>query len=216
MKNSSPASSVLALLLLGIAASASAAPQTHTRDYRPLAAKAVRIQLSGSALKGGKAAAKTREGWAHFDRKEWEPAMDAFLSALELNAADASAAEGLTMAVYRSGDRISAAELGEEFSTAMPWIRGMVVETLLVDVTVELKRDELAKLDALVERLPYAGGAYNPVRDLVGESAGKKEVGKSVVSAPTAAPLTTDLAIHSATMDEVRPAMLVAQPLGGN
>jgi hypothetical protein len=216
MKNASPTSSLLALLLLGFAAAASAAPQSNTREYRPLAAKAVRIQVAGSAMKGGKAAAKTREGWAHFDRKEWEPAMDAFLSALELDAADASAAEGLTMAVYRSGDRVSAAELGEEFSTAMPWIRGMVVETLLVDVTAEVKRGDLAKLDALVERLPYAGGAYDPVRDLVGESAEKKEVGKPVVSAPSTAPATTDLAIHSATVEVERPAMLVAQPLGGN
>jgi hypothetical protein len=216
MKNASPTSSVLSLLVLAIASTSMAAPRQNSREYRPLAAKAVRIQVAGSDLKGGKAAAKTREGWAHFDRKEWEPAMDAFLSALELDAADASAAEGLTMSVYRSGDRISAAELGEEFSTAMPWIRGMVVETLLVDVTAEVKRGDLAKLDALVERLPYAGGAYDPVREMVGENAGKKDLGKPVVSAPAAAPATTDLAIHSATVEEARPAMLVAQPLGGN
>jgi hypothetical protein len=193
-----------------------AAPRQNSRDYRPLPAKAVRVQVAGSALKGGKAAAKTREGWSHFDRKEWEPAMDAFLSALELDPTDASAAEGLTMAVYRSGDRISAAELGEEFAMAMPWIRGMVVETLLVDVKAEVEREDLAKLDQLVERLPHADGAYDPVRDLVGEGPEKKGVNKPVVSAPAPAPATTDLAIHSATVEDSRPAMLIAQPLAGN
>lgn len=216
MKNASPTSSVLSLLVLAIASTSMAAPRQNSREYRPIAAKAVRIQVAGTALKGGKAAAKTREGWSHFDRKEWEPAMDAFLSALELDPTDSSAAEGLTMAVYRSGDRISAAELGEEFSTAMPWIRGMVVETLLVDVKEEVERGDLAKLDQLVERLPHAGGAYDPVRELVGESTEKKGLSKPVVSVPAAAPATTDLAIHSATVKETRPTMLIAQPLGGN
>lgn len=143
--------------------------------------------------------------------------MDAFLSALELDSFNESAAEGLTMAVYRSGDRISAAELGEEFSTAMPWIRGMIVDTMLVDVKAEVDRGEFAKLDALVERLPHANGAYDPVRELVGESSEKKNLRKPEVSAPvtstTAAP--TDLAIVSDSAEEVRP-MLVAQPLPGN
>lgn len=216
MKIASPASLVLSILLLGFASVAAAAPRPNSREYRPLAAQSVRIQVAGAALKGGKAASKTREGWSHFDLKEWEPAMDAFLSALELDPTDASAAEGLTMAVYRSGDRISAAELGEEFSTAMPWIRGMVVETLLVDVKAEVERGELAKLDQLVERLPHANGAYDPVRDLVGEGPEKKGVKKPVVSAPVEAPATTDLAIHSATIEESRPSMLIAQPLSGN
>jgi len=217
MKIAAPTSSVFALLLLGCASVADAAPKVNSREYRPLAAKAVRIQVAGAAHSGGKAAAKTREGWAHFDRKEWEPAMDAFLSALELDSFNESAAEGLTMAVYRSGDRISAAELGEEFSTAMPWIRGMIVDTMLVDVKAEVDRGEFAKLDALVERLPHANGAYDPVRELIGESAEKKNLRKPEVSAPvtstTAAP--TDLAIVSDTAEEVRP-MLVAQPLPGN
>lgn len=216
MKNASPTSLVLSFLVFGIATLATAAPQPNSREYRPLAAKSVRIQVAGAALKGGKAASKTREGWSHFDRKEWEPAMDSFLSALELDPADASAAEGLTMAVYRSGDRISAAELGEEFSTAMPWIRGMVVETLLVDVKAEVERGDVGKLDQLVERLPHADGAYDPVRDLVGEGPEKKGVNKPVVSAPSTPPAATDLAIHSATVEETRPTMLIAQPLAGN
>ncbi len=169
MKNSVPIhSSLLILPLLSVFVSfAEAAPKTQSREFRPMMAKAVRIELSGKAGGQGKAAVATREGWAHFDKAEWEKAMDRFLSALELDPADASAAEGLTMAVYRSGDRRSAAELGEEFSSAMPWIRGMVAETVLSDVKAEVERGEIASSQELVAALPHGGGAYDRVRILV-------------------------------------------------
>lgn len=213
MKIASPTSFLLSLLVFGLAPATDAAPKTSSREYRPLAAKAVRLQVAGAANAGGKSAVMTREGWAHFDRQEWEPAMDAFLSALETDSANESAAEGLTMAVYRSGDRISAAELGEEFAGAMPWIRGMVVETLLVDVQAQVEGGDFSGLDALVERLPHGGGAYDRVRELVGENPEKKSVVKPVVSAPATAPDVTDLAIVSSTVEEPRAAMAAARPL---
>ena len=109
--------------------------------------------------------------------------MDRFLAALEADPTDASAAEGLTMAVYRSGDRISAAQLGEEFAPAMPWIRTQVAETLLVDLRNELDRGELAPSLALVETLPHGAGAYDRVRDLLeGAAAESAEIGKGAVA----------------------------------
>ena len=213
MKIAAPTSFLDAFLVFGFTPATDAAPKTSSREYRPLAAKAVRLQVAGAAQAGGKSAIKTREGWAHFDRREWEPAMDAFLSALETDSANESAAEGLTMAVYRSGDRISAAELGEEFAGAMPWIRGMVVETLLVDVQAQVEGGDFSGLDALVERLPHGGGAYDRVRELVGENPEKKSVVKPVVSAPATAPEVTDLAIVSSTVEEPRAAMAAARPL---
>lgn len=166
MKNASPLL-VSGLLIVSAFAvvSAHAAPKTSAREYRPLNAKAVRIVVAAES--NGKGATMTREGWSHFDGKQWEKAMDSFLSALEADPGDQSAAEGLTMSVYRSGDRISAAELAEEFSEVMPWIRGMVAETLLLDVRAEVERGELASTDALLERIPYGDGAYDRSRDLL-------------------------------------------------
>lgn len=206
MKNASPTIFPFALCVLLSAASAMGAPPQASREYRPLAAKAVRVAVADSSLGGSVSAAKTREGWECFDRKQWVSAMDAFLSALERDRSDASAAEGLTMAVYRSGERVAAAELAEEFSNGMPWIRTMVVEMLLVDIAAEVAKGEGANLDGLVEGLPYAAGAYDRVRELVGEKTEKTEVEDPVASAPTGETLRTSLA--------QRPPMLVARPLG--
>ncbi len=177
MKNSLPIHPALLLLSLSfvVAPFAMAAPKAQSREYRPLMAKAVRIELSGQAGAQGKAAVATREGWGHFDKAQWEKAMDRFLSALELDPTNASAAEGLTMAVYRSGDRRSAAELGEEFSSSMPWIRNMVAESILADAKDGVERGEVAALRELVAALPYGGGAYAPVRILV-ESASLERI----------------------------------------
>ena len=146
---------------------AEAGPKLNTREYRPLSAKMVRINVSGAVTPSSKGAAKRREGWARFDQKEWEKSMDNFLSALEFDPTDDSAAEGLTMAVYRSGDRISAANLAEEFSEVMPWIRGMVAETVLADVKAELEKGGLTAAETLMGNLPYGAGAYDGVRSLV-------------------------------------------------
>jgi hypothetical protein len=160
-----------------------AAPKQNAREYRPLAAKAVRITVAGAAAQTGKGAAMTREGWAHFDKKEWELAMDRFLSALEADSTDESAAEGLTMAVYQSGDRASAAELAEEFAEVMPWIRRMVAETVFADVQSEVERGELSSAETLMGDLPYGAGAYDRVRSLVeGALAESAEDAKTAVA----------------------------------
>lgn len=174
----------VAVLLILVAAPASAAPQPKQREYRALLAKSVAMTVSGAAGQSrGKGAAMAREGWSLFDRARWEQAMDRFLAALEADPTDASAAEGLAMAVYRSGDRNSAAQLGEEFAPAMPWIRTQIAETLLGDLKNELDRGELAPSLALVESLPHGAGAYDRVRALLeGAAAESAEIGKGTVA----------------------------------
>ena len=166
MKIASPLPFVLSASLL-VSSIADAAPKQSSREYRPLSAKMVRIDVSGSVAQSSPRGTPTREGWSFFDKKEWEKAMDRFLSALENDSTDESAAEGLTMAVYRSGDRASAANLAEEFSEVMPWIRGMVAETVLVDVKMELEEGGLTSAETLMGDLPYGAGAYDGVRSLV-------------------------------------------------
>lgn len=156
----------LSFLVSAVPAQATPRVQAKVRDFRPLVAKSVRVapvSASGSRV----ISAATREGWDHFDRQQWEKAMDHFLVALETDPTDVSAAEGLTMAVYRSGDRVSAAEIAEELCFSMPWIRGMVAKTLLADVQAELDRGELVVARGIVESLPYGSGAYDDARAIV-------------------------------------------------
>lgn len=162
----------LSLLALHSHPSVEAAPPVSVRDFRPIAAQSVRLSVSDGARISGPSSGSTSKGWGAFDRGNWEKAMDAFLSALEANPADASAAEGLTMSVYRSGDRISAAQLGEEFFPAMPWIREVVVETLIVEIRREIEEGKVHEVKELAANLPYAGGAYEEVR-LLAESQGE-------------------------------------------
>lgn len=162
----------LSLLALSPHPSIEAAPPVSVREFRPLAAKSVRLSVTKEGKSSKPSSDYTAKGWGAFDRGNWETAMDAFLSALEANPADASAAEGLTMAVYRSGDRISAAQLGEEFFPVMPWIRDVVVETLVVEVRREIEEGKVREVKELAANLPYGGGAYEEVR-LLAESQGE-------------------------------------------
>ncbi len=172
MKTASPISS--ASLFVGLILLASSVVkgenQSKVREYRPLLAKAVRMEVAAPSVGTTKGAVKTRQGWAAFDAGRWEEAMDFFISALEADASDASAAEGLTMSVYRSGDRSSAAELGEEFSEVMPWIRGMLAETLRADVKEQIAEGKLGAAQRLVAALPYGDGVYDRVRQIVNEA----------------------------------------------
>ncbi len=175
-KSFSPQPAVLIpMIVLALAPLLQAAPSSSPRNFRPVTAKAVRLAPSPQVMPQGQVAVATREGWAHFDRGEWEKAMDCFLTALERDPRHASAAEGLTMAVYRSGDYRSAAQLGEEFALAMPWIREMVAEAILVEAKQGVEKGEVSSLRELVAALPHGGGAYDSVRILV-ESASLERI----------------------------------------
>lgn len=175
MKHFSHLAAALLFVNLPLSLLAAEKDAAQTRSFHPISAKAVRVVVAGQASNPGAATESLRKGWAHFDRAEWEKAMDAFLSALEQDPTNASAAEGLTMSVYRSGDRRSATQIAEELSGAMPWIRGMVAETVHGDVMAVLERGELALAEDLIEQLPYGEGAYDRSRAVV-ESAATLQV----------------------------------------
>lgn len=163
---------ILSLLASAFVSPTQAGAQSNPRGFRPLAAQAVRIEVASAvAPDAAVGVARTREAWAAFDEGRWEEAMDGFLAALEADKSNVSAAEGLTMTVYRSGDRVSAAELGEEFASVMPWIRNIVAETLLGDVRDNLERGQLSAMQQLMASLPHGGGAYDAVRELVAGAA---------------------------------------------
>ena len=185
MKSNSFVLCLVSILVVAAGASSVVAgPKSAVREFRPLLAKSVRIEVAAAAPVREDSADSVRQAWDHFDRGEWEKAMDLFLDALESNPRDVSAAEGLTMTVYRSGDRASAAEIAEELSFAMPWIRGMVAEAVLADVRSNLDRGEIALACNLADSLPYGGGAYGETRSLVeGALAESSETSRGAVAA---------------------------------
>lgn len=159
--------SLLSFSFIGVA-HADTSSRIGVRSYQPLMAKAVRIETA-AIVKPKANATKTaiRDGWKHFDAAEWEKAMDSFLKALESEPSSHEAAEGLTMTVYRSGDKKSAAQLGEEFADTIPSIRKMVAEAMLADAKMDIENGGLEAVREVVKVLPYGDGAYDSVRDLV-------------------------------------------------
>ncbi len=156
-----------------VSVSIQAAPSSKVRAFHPLAAKVVRIETAG-LVKSGSSDAFLREGWRLFDEGKWKNAMEQFLSALEITPSNQSAAEGLTMAVYRSGEVTSAVALGEEFAQSMPRIRYMIAGAVLADARQQIDRGELAALKECVKSLPRANGAYDEVRTLLEAAAWEK------------------------------------------
>jgi len=150
-------------------AMAQAGPTPNVREYRPLMAKAVKIEVSGKAVvtdqKG--AAALTSAGWKHFDAKEWDKAIDQFLSALEKDPADHSAGEGLVMTLYRSEDYASAARLGEEIAPIMPGVKEVLGRTVTAEVRHLVNREEKEAAGKLLAHFPATDIAYREAHGLL-------------------------------------------------
>ena len=143
-----------------------------TREYRPLMAKGVRIEVASKASPSSENAGVLliREGWAFFDARKWDSAIDKFLSALEVCPRDASAAEGLTMSLYRSGDYTSAVRLGEELVEIMPEIKVMVAKTALADMRFMVNRSEMDAAREFAAYFPSADKAYGELHDVLGNA----------------------------------------------
>ena len=161
------ACAVSVLFQLSTPAMADLTPKT--REYRPLVAKAVRIEVSAQAespvVSDG---SKLRtEGWGQFDQQNWEKAIDLFLSALDVDPSDQSSAEGLTMSLYRSGDYDSVARLGDELMEVMPDIKKMVARTLEADVLDLVNRDQIERASALLAHFPGSDSSYLPAREVL-------------------------------------------------
>lgn len=167
--NKIPSFAALLVLLLITTDQVSAAPTPNVREYRPLLAKSVRIEVAGKGAvtdqKGS--AALTNAGWKHFDGKRWDRAIDKFLSALEVNSADHSAAEGLVMTFYRSEDYASAARLSAEVSAIMPGVKDILVRTVTAEVRYLVNREESDAAGKLLAHFPADDAAYSEAHGLL-------------------------------------------------
>ncbi|NLT71898.1 MAG: hypothetical protein GXX91_14580 [Verrucomicrobiaceae bacterium] len=157
-----------ALVFLSGMTFARAEPTATVREYRPLMAKSVTMVVAGGASADAKkGAAFTSEGWARFDAKEWDAAMDKFLSALEKDATDHSAAEGLIMSLHRSGDHATTSRLAAEIAAIMPGVKDILVRTITAEVRALVGRGEIETAGALLAHFPKDDIAYGEARGLL-------------------------------------------------
>ncbi|HQZ29129.1 MAG: hypothetical protein KA250_10615 [Verrucomicrobiales bacterium] len=159
-------------LVVPFATSALADVSSQTREYRPLIAKAVRIEISNKVDQAAATDASQlrRDGWSQFDRKHWEKAIDLFLSALEKEPSDQSAAEGLTMSLYQSGDYASVIRLGDQLTESMPDIKRIIARTLEADVLALVNQDQLDQARKLLAHFPGEDVSFLPARQVLGRA----------------------------------------------
>jgi tetratricopeptide (TPR) repeat protein len=171
-KMTSFAALLVALGSISGAAVAEAGTTPKVREYRPLMAKSVKIEVAGKVVTDPKAGiALTSKGWTHFDAKQWDAAIDKFLSALEKDSADHSAAEGLVMALYRSGDFAAAARLGAEISAIMPGVKEILARTVTAEVRYLVNREEREAAGKLLAHFPAADADYREAHGLLNGAA---------------------------------------------
>lgn len=168
-KNIFPAS--LLLLAFAAAGSAKSGDKNASREYRPLEAKKVYLQPAGkidvTSSKKGKEKEALAQAWRHFDKNEWTPAIENFLSALSANPKSEVACEGLAMSIYRSGDYKSAYRLAFELEHQMPRVHYVIEEAVLADVRELVGKDQIAEAQALVKHFPESGTAYAEAHQIV-------------------------------------------------
>lgn len=171
-KMTSFAALLVALVSISGAAVAEAGPTPKVREYRSLMAKSLKIEVAGKVVTDPKAgAALTSKGWTHFDAKQWDAAIDKFLSALEKDSADHSAAEGLVMTLYRSGDFASAARLGAEISAIMPGVKEILARSVTAEVRYLVNREEREAAGKLLAHFPATDANYREAHGLLSGAA---------------------------------------------
>jgi len=163
---------LVALVSISGAAVAEAGSTPKVREYRSLMAKSVKIEVAGKVVTDPKAgAALTSKGWTHFDAKQWDAAIDKFLSALEKDSADHSAAEGLVMTLYRSGDFASAARLGAEIGSIMPGVKEILARSVTAEVRYLVNREEREAAGKLLAHFPATDANYREAHGLLSGAA---------------------------------------------
>ena len=93
--------------------------------------------------------------------------MDKFLSALEKDPTDHSAAEGLVMTLYRSGDYATASRLGAEIAAIMPGVKEILVRTVTAEVRELVQREDIESAGKLLAHFPADDIAYGEARGLL-------------------------------------------------
>ena len=150
--------------------STQAEPQAATREFRPLMAKKVAVELASRAAHVADVDTVRSQAWAHFDSREWESAIDKFLTVLEKDPASKSAAEGLAMSLYRSGDYKSAYRLGAELSEVMPEIRMVVSESVTADVRYMVKEGDMMAAKEFLAHFPASDNFYTKAHGLLADA----------------------------------------------
>jgi len=164
-----PLLSFAGFVLFGITSALDAAPRQSQREYRPLAAKSVRIVTAGEVkAPETSAAGHIREGWRLFDAGKWKEAADRFLSGLEADPREGAAAEGLVMSLFRAGEHAEAAAVANELAEAMPGVKKMVAGAAYEEVRKLVDAGQVAEATVFVSRFPSGDPAYRPARELAG------------------------------------------------
>ncbi len=171
------------------AVSLKADTQSTTREFRPLMAKKVAVELASRAGHVAEADSVQSQAWAHFDARDWDAAIDKFLTVLEKDPASKSAGEGLAMSLYRSGDYKSAYRLGSELSDVMPEIKTVVSETVIADVRYMVSEGEFDTAKEFLSHFPATDSLYkkahtmladaNRISVSLGAESGSKPAGES-------------------------------------
>jgi len=135
-------------------------------------AKKVKVVVAASAGAGNLnySAELTSEGWSLFDARNWQAATDKFLSALEVSPRDQSAAEGLTMSLYRSGKYESAVSFSARFEALMPQLKSMVARTALADVRFMVSKSEMEAAREFLAHFPTDDATYAEAHAVLGDA----------------------------------------------
>ncbi len=152
------------------AASLQAGPEATTREFRPLMAKKVAVELASRAAHVADVDMIRSRAWADFDSRDWDAAIDKFLTVLEKDPASKSAAEGLAMSLYRSGDYASAYRLGDELSEVMPEIRTVVSESVMADVRYMVKEGEFDTAKEFLSHFPASDNLYTKAHAMLADA----------------------------------------------
>ena len=152
------------------AVSLKAESKSTTREFRPLMAKKVAVELASRANNVTDVDTIRSQAWADFDSRDWDAAIDKFLTVLEKEPASKSAAEGLAMALYRSGDYASAYRLGSELSEVMPEIRTVVSETVMADVRYMVKEGEFDTAKEFLSHFPASDNLYTKAHAMLADA----------------------------------------------
>ena len=162
---------VTATILCFSAAALRADTTKTTREFRPLEAKKIVIAPSAKATFGDVSEANTgavlSSAWKHFDLREWDQAIDKFLTVMEQDTENASAAEGLAMSVYRTGDYKAAYRLSVEFASFMPEISEKIAGVVLADVRYMVSQSEREVARELLSHFPKSDLAFTHAHTLV-------------------------------------------------
>jgi len=141
------------------------------RDFRPVAASAVRLEPR-SGTDASVATAPLATAWAAFDRKDWLSASEWFLSALSADPESEAAAEGLVMSLYHNGDYFSAGLLAAELGRVMPRVPLVLGGVVGADVRGMVMISRIGEAKTLLGFFPESEPAFEESHRFVKEAEG--------------------------------------------